>query len=140
MAHFNFRDPLRAGYVRLPGSGRELYGTVIKSGFMKKTATVKVNSHHWNSKYKLWLKSTGRFHIHDEKELCRVGDKVVIRVCKPMSTLKHYYLKYFVWMSPRQNFVVKDFLHFEKEALLYNEKLRNGNPTKLHSFKNNEMI
>jgi len=37
---FNFRDPLRCGYVRLKPSGFEKYGTVIKSGYMAKTVTV----------------------------------------------------------------------------------------------------
>ena len=37
---FNFRDPLRCGFVKLKSSGFEKYGTVIKSGYMAKTVTV----------------------------------------------------------------------------------------------------
>jgi ribosomal protein S17 len=137
---WNFRDPLRCGGVKLAHAGREHYGTVIKSGFMKKTVTVRVNAYAYNRHYKVFINHAAKFQVHDEKELGRVGDKVVIRTCFPVSNLKHYYLKYFVWMSPRQNFVVKDFLQFEKDALLYNDKLRNKNPTKLASFKTNEML
>jgi len=140
MSLWNFKDPLRRGFISLTGSGVEKFGTVLKSGYMKKTVTVKVSSYHWERKYKLWINKPKRFQVHDEKELGRVGDKVVIRLSHPKSVLKHYYLKSFVWMSPRQNYVVKDFLQFEKEALLYNDKLRNKTPTKTLSFLPGEMV
>ena len=38
---WNLKDPLRAGYVWLAHSGRELYGTVVRAGRMKKTVSVK---------------------------------------------------------------------------------------------------
>lgn len=33
-------NPLRTGHMKLLGSGREFYGTVIKDGINKKTCTV----------------------------------------------------------------------------------------------------
>ena len=137
---WNFRDPLRRGYVAIAKSGREHYGTVIKSGYNKKTIVVKVNAPSYNFKYGAWTNKPSRFHVHDERELGRVGDKVIIRTCFPITRLKHYYLKSFVWMSPRQNFVVNNFLQFEKDALLYNEKLRNKCPTRLSKVSKDEML
>ena len=40
---WNFKDPLKCGYIKLVGAGLENNGTVIKSGFMKKTATIMVD-------------------------------------------------------------------------------------------------
>jgi small subunit ribosomal protein S17 len=123
---WNFKDPLKCGYMKLAGAGVEKYGTVIKSGFMKKTVTVMVDNYHYNYKYKKYLRSSTKFQVHDEEEMCRTGDKVVIRVCSPISKLKHYYVRNILWMIPRHNFTIDKFLQFEKRALLYNNNLRNS--------------
>ena len=123
---WNFKDPLKCGFVKLAAGGREKYGTVIKSGFMKKTVTVMVDQLTFNTKYKKYVRSSSKFQVHDEEEICKTGDKVVIKVCQPVSKLKHYYVKSIVWMIPRHNFTIDKFLQFEKRALLYNNNLRNS--------------
>ena len=40
---WNLAHPQRTGYIRLAGSGKEIFGTVIRAGKMDKTVTV---SHH----------------------------------------------------------------------------------------------
>lgn len=37
---WNFMNPLRNGHIKLLGSGRELFGTVIKDSVNPKTCTV----------------------------------------------------------------------------------------------------
>jgi small subunit ribosomal protein S17 len=122
---WNFKDPLKCGFVKLAHSGREKFGTVIKSGFMRKTVTVKSDSLTFNHTYGIYLNRPSKFQVHDEDEICKTGDKVVIRVCRPISKLKHYYIRNIVWMVPRQNFTLNKFLNFEKRALLFNEGVRN---------------
>ena len=41
-AIWNFMNPLRNGHMKLLGSGREFYGTVIKNGVNSKTCTVDI--------------------------------------------------------------------------------------------------
>ena len=36
----NFMNPLRTGHLKLLGSGKELFGTVIRHGLQPKTCTV----------------------------------------------------------------------------------------------------
>ena len=121
---WNFKDPLKTGFVKIAPSGREKFGTVVKSGFMKKTVTVKVDSVSYNPHYKIYTNLPSKFQVHDEDEICKVGDKVVIRLCRPISNLKHYYIRNIVWMIPRHNFSINKFLNFEKRALYFNDKLR----------------
>jgi small subunit ribosomal protein S17 len=135
---WNYKDPLQTGFVKLAKAGREKYGTVIKSGFMQKTVTVMVDQHSFNTKYKSFVRSSSKFQVHDEDSICKTGDKVVIRVCQPISTLKHYYVRNIVWMVPRHNFTIDKFLNFEKRALLYNNNLRNS--VDIHNFTGDEKI
>jgi small subunit ribosomal protein S17 len=121
---WNFKDPLKCGFVKLASSGREKFGTVIKSGFMRKTVTVKCDSVTFNPTYALYINRPSKFQVHDEDDICKTGDKVVIRSCRPISTLKHYYVRNIVWMVPRHNFTLNKFLNFEKRALLFNEGVR----------------
>jgi small subunit ribosomal protein S17 len=123
---WNFKDPLKCGFIRLAPGGREKYGTVIKSGFMKKTVTVMVDQMIYNTKYKVYTRRSTKFQVHDQDEICRTGDKVIIKVCHPLSKLKHYYIRNLIWMTPRHNFTVDKFLNFEKRAMLYNTSIRNA--------------
>src|SRR4051794_16252469 len=115
---WNFKDPLKTGFVKLAPAGREKFGTVIKSGFMKKTVTVKIDAYTWVPTYRTYTNNPSKFQVHDEDEICKTGDKVVIRLCRPISKLKHYYIRNIVWMLPRHNFTVNKFLNFEKRAML----------------------
>ena len=77
-----------------------------------------------------------KFHCHDEEEYCRTGDKVVIRYCgKKLSPIK--YSTVYGWYYFVRNVVLpigrghtydqKDVSIYEKEAINYNEALREGN-------------
>jgi ribosomal protein S17 len=94
----------------------------------------------YQHKTKKYLNFAKKFHVHDEESICRVGDKVIIRVCRPLSFHKHYYIRNIVWMGPRQNFYYKDLLEYEKRALLYNKNLRRNHQYSLNEFQPNERI
>jgi small subunit ribosomal protein S17 len=99
---WNILNPIRTGHVPLAPSGRELFGTVIKSGVNQKTVTVQVDRFFFVPKLNKTFTRPGRFQAHDEEEFCRVGDKVVIRACRPLSKTKRYYVRNVVKMFPRE--------------------------------------
>ena len=66
---------------------RKLQGEVI-SDKMDKTVVVLVNSVKIHSKYKKRYKFSKKYKAHDEKNECKVGDKVVIKEVRPLSKEK----------------------------------------------------
>ena len=98
---FNLTHPLRTGFIKLQPNGRELYGTVIRQGLMNKTVTVRVSSYHYNYKIGFWLTRSRNFHVHDEENYCKTGDKVVIQSCRKISKHKSYYVRNIVLAAGR---------------------------------------
>lgn len=66
---------------------RQLTGTVVSTK-MDKTAVVKVGRVIKHKIYKKQYASSKKYKAHDEKGDVRVGDKVVIQQCRPMSKEK----------------------------------------------------
>ena len=72
---------------------RILRGEVI-SDKMDKTVVVQVSRLKIHPKYKRHYKITKRFKVHDEKNECHVGDKVMIEETKPLSKEKRWKVKH----------------------------------------------
>ena len=125
---WNLQHPLRTGFVKIAPHGLEKYGTVIKQGFKNKTVTVRVSSYGYNYKIGFWTGKGKTFHVHDEDNYCRTGDKVIIRGCRKLSPTKHYYVSRIVKATGRQNLTTGDMTPYEKEALRYNANLRRSPP------------
>jgi small subunit ribosomal protein S17 len=68
-----------------------LTGTVVKTA-MKDTATVAVNRFVKHPKYKKYQTRTKKYLVHDPGNTAKVGDKVTIVSCRPISKLKHFKL------------------------------------------------
>ncbi len=68
---------------------RQLKGIVI-SDKMKKTVVVRVERVKEHPKYKRRYKVHKKYKVHDEKEECKAGDRVVIEECRPMSKDKRW--------------------------------------------------
>jgi len=66
---------------------QRLQGIVV-SDKMQKTVVVKVERVKEHPKYKKRYKVHKKYKAHDEKEKCKVGDKVVIEECRPISKEK----------------------------------------------------
>jgi len=66
-------------------------GTVV-SNKMDKTIVVTVESLKKHRIYKRTYKQTKRFHVHDEENICQVGDVVRIEETRPLSKMKHWRL------------------------------------------------
>ncbi len=66
-----------------------LTGRVV-SDKMKKTVVVEVERLKEHPKYKKRYKVRKKYKAHDEKEECKIGDKVLIEECRPLSKEKRW--------------------------------------------------
>jgi small subunit ribosomal protein S17 len=65
---------------------------VVRSNKMEKTITVSVERRVKHPIYGKFVKKTTRFHAHDEKNECQVGDVVKIMESRPLSKTKRWRL------------------------------------------------
>ena len=72
----------------------------------------------------MWQNTSRNFHAHDEENFCEVGDKVVLRQCRKISTMKHYYVRNIILPTARQNLTGVPAHKYEADALAFNEELR----------------
>ena len=71
------------------GGAKTLVGEVVSSK-MQKTVVVKVQRTVRDPLYKKVVRLRTKFKAHDEGQQCRVGDKVRMVQCRPMSKEKHW--------------------------------------------------
>jgi len=71
------------------GIKRQVVGTVV-SDKMDKTVLVSVERLVKHSLYKKFIRKRNKFAAHDEKNECRVGDKVKITESRPLSRMKRW--------------------------------------------------
>ena len=65
---------------------------VVTSNKMTKTITVAVERKVKHPMYGKFLKKTTKFHAHDEKNECSIGDTVKIMESRPLSKTKRWRL------------------------------------------------
>jgi small subunit ribosomal protein S17 len=63
---------------------------VVTSNKMAKTVTVAVERKVKHPIYGKFVKKTSKFHAHDEKDECSIGDIVKIMETRPMSKTKRW--------------------------------------------------
>lgn len=63
---------------------------IVTSNCCDKTVTVKVTRRVMHSKYKKYVNITKKYHAHDEKNECKLGDRVEIRESCPISKTKSW--------------------------------------------------
>jgi small subunit ribosomal protein S17 len=63
---------------------------VVVSDKMEKTVVVEVERFVMHPMYQKYLRRRSRFMAHDEKDECRIGDRVAIRETRPMSRHKRW--------------------------------------------------
>lgn len=68
---------------------RKLEGEVT-SDKMDKTVVVKVTTIKTHPKYKKQYKSSKKYKAHDEKNEYKIGDRVIIAECRPISKGKRW--------------------------------------------------
>jgi small subunit ribosomal protein S17 len=70
---------------------RTLTGQVVSIA-MDKTINVMVVSKKMHPKYKKSYKVSKKYHVHDEKEIAKVEDKIRFVACRPISKTKRWRL------------------------------------------------
>jgi small subunit ribosomal protein S17 len=65
---------------------------VVRNDKMDKTVTVAVERRVKHPIYGKFVKKTTKFHVHDEKNECHVGDIVKIMESRPLSKTKRWRL------------------------------------------------
>jgi small subunit ribosomal protein S17 len=70
-------------------AGRILEGVVI-SDKMDKTVVVLVERRVMHPVYKKFIRRSTKLAAHDEANSCKVGDRVRIQECRPLSRRKHW--------------------------------------------------
>ncbi len=70
-------------------SKREMMGTVV-SDAADKTIVVRVNRRVKHPIYKKFITRSNQFMAHDEGNICKIGDTVRIRECRPISKRKSW--------------------------------------------------
>jgi small subunit ribosomal protein S17 len=71
---------------------RKIRVGVVSSNKMDKTITVNVERKIKHPLYGKFLKKTTKFHAHDEKNECSIGDTVKIMETRPLSKSKRWRL------------------------------------------------
>lgn len=65
---------------------------VVSSNKMDKTITVSVKWKEKHPMYGKFVNKTKKYHVHDEKNDCNIGDTVRIMETRPLSKLKRWRL------------------------------------------------
>ena len=71
---------------------RKMKTGLVTSNKMAKTITVEVERKVKHPIYGKFVKKTSRFHAHDEKNECSIGDLVKIAETRPLSKTKRWRL------------------------------------------------
>lgn len=74
--------------MELNRNRRKVLVGVVASDKMQKTITVNVERKSKHPLYKKLVITHKKYHAHDEKEEAKVGDKVEIVECRPLSKTK----------------------------------------------------
>ena len=63
---------------------------VVSSNKSDKTITVKIEKLVKHPLYGKYIKKASKIHAHDPENKCKIGDKVVIEECRPISKTKSW--------------------------------------------------
>jgi len=77
--------------TKVRGNRKRVIGNVV-SDKMDKTRVVAVTEHYRHPIYGKFLKRTQKFHVHDEQNDSKHGDKVLIIETRPLSKSKRWRL------------------------------------------------
>lgn len=73
-----------------PQRNKKTLQGVVVSDKMQKTVVVRVERFVKDPKYGKYVKISKKYKAHDESGEKKVGDKVTIRECRPLSRDKHF--------------------------------------------------
>ena len=68
---------------------KEKIGIVI-SNKMQKTIVVKIENRYPHPIYSKTMLRSKKYLVHDEFEVCNIGDRVLVQECRPLSKRKNW--------------------------------------------------
>ena len=66
---------------------------IVVSDKMQKTVVVKVDNLVKHQVYNKYIKRSVKYKVHDERNICKIGDRIQIIECRPLSKDKRWSLK-----------------------------------------------
>lgn len=72
----------------------------VVSDKMDKTAVVAITRRYMHRKYKKYVKQRKRYQVHDPKNECAIGDKVLIEETRPLSRHKRWRVRRILEKAP----------------------------------------
>lgn len=81
------------------GNRKTLTGVVV-SDKMQKTVVVQVERFVMDDRFKKHITRRTRFHAHDERNECALGDRVTIEETRPLSRLKRWRVREILEKAP----------------------------------------
>jgi len=63
---------------------------IVSSDKAQKTVTVKITNYVKHPLYKKYVRKITKVYAHDEKNECKMGEKVLIEETRPLSKLKRW--------------------------------------------------
>ena len=81
------------------GRQKTRVGEVV-SDKMDKTIVVAVTRQVMHPKYKKFVRRQKHYHVHDQENECRPGDRVLIQETRPLSKTKRWKLKRIIEKAP----------------------------------------
>ena len=63
---------------------------VVTSDKTDKTVTVEIERRYTHPLFKKTVRRTKKYHAHDETNACKIGDRVQIQECAPISKTKRW--------------------------------------------------
>lgn len=70
----------------------KIFKGIVVSNKMNKTIIVKVERKVNHNKYFKIIKKFTKYYVHDEKNICNIGDAVSFKKTSPISKKKHWIL------------------------------------------------
>lgn len=77
----------------MSGSGTRVVEGRVLSDRMDKTVTVLVERSVKHPLYKKYVRRSTKLHVHDEDNESRIGDRVEVSPCRPLSKTKSWRLE-----------------------------------------------
>lgn len=87
---------------RVAGKKRATRWGVVTSDARNKTIRVTIESRVQHAKYGKYIRRRTNLHVHDERNECIVGDRVLVMETRPLSKTKAWRLVKIIQAAPRQ--------------------------------------
>jgi small subunit ribosomal protein S17 len=86
----NPEGPTQVGSTAAPTTGRRVLTGRVVSDKMNKTVTVEVVRKVRHARYHKFVTRRKKYHAHDENNVCKVDDEVLIQESRPLSKTKRW--------------------------------------------------